>query len=598
VNRRHIVVVPILASLWAARALGALPSAGATPSPTVSLPVGNSAFSPDPLISDPSPGDRGRAVSNALRAINEHPREAHLTADQTFTVRSVITDDNGMAHVRFDRFYRGLPVYGGDIVVHLNPDGAYASFDLANPASVAVPTTPSVPADQALAMSRAQFQGTVTAVSTPRLAVRTVGPSAVLVWEITVSGVLPDQTASQLRVLVDAHTGQVVHTHDDVNILAAPGRPPAHEAQTAQTVRAAQTVQTTQTVRAARMARTAPGARTEGAGNSLYGGRVPLDLTLVGITWSMKDPAHGNGFTTNMNHATAGTGTIFSNASGVFGNGTTSDPASAAADAHYGAAETFSYYKYVHHRSGIFGNGAGVPSRTHYGNGYVNAFWDGTQMTYGDGRGNARPLAELDVTGHEMSHGVSGALVGWQENGETGGMNEGTSDIFGTMVEFYANNPVQRPNYTIGELLNFNGDHRPLRYMYNPSLDGVSPNCYTSGIGALDPHYSLAPLDHWFFLLAVGSGDHGYGTSPTCNGSAVTGIGNDRSGKIWYRALAVYANSNENYASARTDSLRAAADLYGSHCTEYNTVNAAWAAVNVTGSDPVSGICSGPSVRA
>src|SRR3954452_4617319 len=214
-------------------------------------------------------------------------------------------------------------------------------------------------------------------------------------------------------------------------------------------------------------------------------------------------------------------------------------------------------------------------------------------MTYGDGSGNARPLVEIDVAGHEMSHGVSGALVGWQENGETGGMNEGTSDIFGTLGEFYANNAKDTPDYTMGELININGDNKPLRYMYNPSLDGSSPNCYTSSNGSLDPHYSMGPLNHWFFLAAVGSGDHGYGNSPTCNSSTVTGIGNDKAGKIWYKALASYANSNENYANARTDSLKAAADLYGTHCTEYNAVNAAWAAVSVTGSDPVPGTCPG-----
>ena len=200
---------------------------------------------------------------------------------------------------------------------------------------------------------------------------------------------------------------------------------------------------------------------------------MPIDLTQSGSTYSMKDPSHGNGFTTNLNHATSGTGTTFSNTTGTFGNGTNSDAASAGVDAHYGAAKTFDYYKNVHGRNGIFGNGAGVPSRTHYGNAYVNAFWDGSQMTYGDGSGNARPLVEIDVAGHEMSHGVSGALTGWEENGETGGMNEGTSDIFGTMVEFYANNAKDTPDYTMGELININGDNTPLRYMYNPSLDGT-----------------------------------------------------------------------------------------------------------------------------
>ena len=61
----------------------------------------------------------------------------------------------------------------------------------------------------------------------------------------------------------------------------------------------------------------------------------------------------------------------------------------------------------MHGRNGIFGNGNGVPSRVHYGNNYVNAFWDGAQMTYGDGSSNSRPLVSLDVAGHEMSHGVT-----------------------------------------------------------------------------------------------------------------------------------------------------------------------------------------------
>ena len=71
--------------------------------------------------------------------------------------------------------------------------------------------------------------------------------------------------------------------------------------------------------------------------------------------------------------------------------------ASAGADAHYGAAATWDFYKNVMGRNGIFDNGTGVRSRVHYGNSYVNAFWDGTQMTYGDGQGNARPLVALGV---------------------------------------------------------------------------------------------------------------------------------------------------------------------------------------------------------
>ena len=571
-SRPRFATVSATATLAVAAALLAAPAAGASPdrpaTPRPAANAGHSAFGEDDFTTDPPPATRRQAIADARKALSAHHGTAHVKPGDAFTPRTVVVARNGAADVRFDRTYHGLPVYGGDLIVHLKPGGAYRALNVATPAAK-VSTTPRIAASTAASTSRARLRGTVASVGRPHLAVWATGRSSQLVWETVVRGVRADQTPSVLHVLVDAVKGRVVTQRDEVDTLLSPAQQKAAAARYGVTPLVA------------------------GTGNSIYSGSVPIDLTQSGGTYQMKDPSHGNGYTTNLNHSTSGTGTIFSNSTGTFGNGTNGDAASAGGDAHFGAAETFDYYKNVHGRSGIFGDGAGVPSRTHYGNSYVNAFWDGSQMTYGDGSGNSRPLVEIDVAGHEMSHGVSGALTGWDETGETGGMNEGTSDIFGTMVEFYANNSHDTPDYTMGELIDINGDGTPLRYMYQPSLDGASPNCYTSGNGSLDPHYSLGPLTHWFFLLAVGSGDHGYGNSPTCNSSTVTGIGNDKAAKIWYRALASYASSSENYSRARTDSLKAAADLYGTHCTEYNTVNAAWAAVSVTGSDPVPGTCPG-----
>ncbi|WP_211245917.1 M4 family metallopeptidase [Actinomadura oligospora] len=562
------------AAVIAAAGLVALPPAAqAGPKPKPGMPAGPSSFAKDDFTLNPSPATRKAAIKNAEKALASHASKAHAKAGHAFTPRTVVVNKDGGADVRFDRSYKGLPVYGGDLVVHLKPGGSYKDINTNTRETPTVPTAPYVSAKQAQATSRGQVKGTVTSAEAPKLAIWNFGRSSQLVWETVVRGTKTDQTPTVLHVLVDARKGKVVTKRDEVSSFLSP----------AQAAKLAKT----------QKAKASEGILTAGTGNSIYSGSVSIDLTQSGSTWSMKDPSHGNGTTTNLNHATSGTGTIFSNSTGTFGNGTTSDAASAGVDAHYGAASTFDYFKNVHGRSGIFGNGAGVPSRTHYGNAYVNAFWDGTQMTYGDGSGNAKPLVEIDVAGHEMSHGVSGALTGWDETGETGGMNEGTSDIFGSMVEFYANNAKDTPDYTMGELIDINGDGTPLRYMYNPSLDGASPNCWTSSNGGLDPHYSLGPLTHWFFLLAVGSGDHGYGNSPTCNSSTVTGLGNNKAEKIWFKALASYANSSENYAQARIDSLKAAADLYGTHCTEYNTVNSAWAAVSVTGTDPVPGTCPG-----
>ena len=183
-------------------------------------------------------------------------------------------------------------------------------------------------------------------------------------------------------------------------------------------------------------------------------------------------------------------------------------------------------------RNGIFGNGKGSFNRVHYGKNYANAFWDGTKMTYGDGDGtNYGPLASLDVAGHEMSHGVTENTAGLTYSGESGGLNEATSDIFGTMVEFYANNANDPGDYLIGEEFDLK-QHRGFRRMDNPASDGNSLNCWSRNAGNADVHYSSGIGNHFFYLLSEGSGAKTIGgvahSSSTCNGSTVSGIGRGR----------------------------------------------------------------------
>jgi len=269
-----------------------------------------------------------------------------------------------------------------------------------------------------------------------------------------------------------------------------------------------------------------------------------------------------------------------------------------AVDAHYGVTKTWDYYKNVHGRLGIDGNGTGALSRVHYGRSYSNAFWNDSCycMTFGDGDNGAslNPFVALDVAGHEMSHGVTGRTADLVYSGESGGLNEATSDIFGTMVEFYTNNPSDKPDYLIGEkLFAHNTGTQALRYMFKPSLDGASPDCYSSDIGNLNVHYSSGVANHFFYLLAEGAvvpSGFGAGTpanltsaSLVCNGNtAITGIGRAAAQRIWYVALTEYMTSGTTYGDARNATLNAAADLYGAGSTQFNAVVAAWNAVSVT----------------
>ena len=293
---------------------------------------------------------------------------------------------------------------------------------------------------------------------------------------------------------------------------------------------------------------------------------------------------------TNLARSTSGAGTLFTDADDVWGTGSaSSDPGdqTAAVDAAYGAQVTWDFFKNAFGRSGIRNDGQAAYSRVHYGSNYVNAFWQDSCfcMTYGDGSGNTHPLTSVDVAGHEMSHGVTSHTAGLRYSGESGGLNEATSDIFGTGVEFAANNSADAGDYLIGERIDINGDGSPLRHMDKPSKDGDSADAWSPSVGGMDVHYSSGVANHFFFLLAEGSGKKTINgveyDSPTSDGSTVTGVGRDKALQIWYKALTTYMTSTTNYAAARQATLKAATDLYGADSTEYAAVGAAWSAVNV-----------------
>jgi Zn-dependent metalloprotease len=187
-----------------------------------------------------------------------------------------------------------------------------------------------------------------------------------------------------------------------------------------------------------------------------------------------------------------------------------------------------------------------------------------------------------------MTHGVTSRTAGLVYAGESGGLNESTSDVMGTMVEWYANNSNDVPDYIIGEEIfrDYNPEVNYVRRMDHPSLDGGSADCWYNGVGGLDVHESSGVGNHAFYLLSEGSGPKTINgidyDSPTCNGSTITGIGHDKAAAIWYKALTEQWTSNTNYHDARVGMLHAAKALYGKTSVEYKTVNKVWAAVDVT----------------
>ncbi|MFF5980248.1 M4 family metallopeptidase [Streptomyces olindensis] len=473
--------------------------------------------------------------------------EIGLGEQEKLVVKDVVKDADGAVHTRYERTYAGLPVLGGDLVVHESKSGEPQGVTRATKAAIKVASLkPAVTAakaeKQAVTLAKAAGSEKTEANSAPRKVIWAADGKPVLAYETVVGGLQEDGTPNELHVITNAATGEKLYEYQGIET---------------------------------------------GTGNTTYSGKVDLTTTKSGSSYTLTDGTRGGHKTYNLNRGTSGTGTLFSGADDVWGTGNPSNLETAAADAHYGAQVTWDFYKSTFGRSGIRNDGKAAHSRVHYGNNYVNAFWSDSCfcMTYGDGSGNTHPLTSLDVAAHEMSHGLTSATAGLNYSGESGGLNEATSDIFGAGAEFFANNSSDAGDYLIGEEIDINGDGSPLRYMDKPSKDGSSKDAWSASLGGLDVHYSSGPANHFFYLLSEGSGSKTINgvtyDSPTSNGSTVTGIGRTKALQIWYKALTTYMTSTTKYAAARTATLNAASALYGASSTEYKAVAAAWSAVNV-----------------
>ncbi|HUR36160.1 MAG TPA: M4 family metallopeptidase [Vicinamibacterales bacterium] len=462
---------------------------------------------------------------------------------------NVFVDDLGQAHVRYQQTFRGIPVFEGEAIVHvdlasravLDTTDALLGFG-------AIDTRPGLSAGNASARAREHFNLAPGLAEKNDLVVLVDNGVASLAWQVRMSG--------------DDARGPV----DKIAFVEAQGRG---------VLRSWDNVET---------------AESPGTGYGFFNGTVSLTTNSITGGFELRDPSRGGQNTRDMNNRQNGNATIFTDSDNSWGTGALSNRQTVGVDAQYGTAQTWDYYKLVHSRNGIANDGKGAYNRVHYGRNYNNAFWSDSCfcMTYGDGDGiTFNPFDSLDVAGHEMSHGVTSRSAKLTYSGESGGLNEGTSDIFGTAVEFYAANPNDVGDYLIGEKLYKSGT-KALRSMIQPSTDGASADCWYSGVGSLNVHYSSGVANHFFYLLAEGTQ---FGSpSKTCaagNTRVATGtgtvaaIGRPSAEEIWYRALTTYMTSGTNYAGARTATLNAAKDLFGAGSPQQSAVAAAWSAVNV-----------------
>lgn len=224
-----------------------------------------------------------------------------------------------------------------------------------------------------------------------------------------------------------------------------------------------------------------------------------------------------------------------------------------------------------------------ISQTVHYSTKYNNAFWNGSQMVYGDGDGTTFIALSkaLDVVAHELTHAVTQYEANLTYKNESGALNEAMSDVFAAATEAYKDGGVNTDTWKIGEDVYTPGTAGDaLRYMNDPAKGGDYDYYPTRYVGTSDNggvHWNSGIANLAFKLLTTG------GSHPRSKTSvSVTGIGIAKAEKIYYRALTVYLTSSSNFRHARALTLRAASDLYGSSSTAYASTGKSWDAVGNT----------------
>jgi vibriolysin len=456
--------------------------------------------------SDPFVPDDAASLARAEALAIDHLRAAPVASvgEDGLRVKSVFVDDFGGAHVRVQQFAGGVPVLGGEAIVHLDSTGAVAGMKDRLVRGVDDSARPAVGRDAALATAIAAVGGaaTLSAPATIDLVVNRLGPGggAALTWRVQLEQMGDGVEPALPVVFVDAKDGSIHSRYD--NLKHAALRDADKE------------------------------------------------------TWDMKR-------TTKVSNAVIA-----------------QDTDAVALAAHTHAGLSLAYFLNNHNRDSFNGLGAVVKNYVHYGRAYVNAFWNGSVLTYGDGDGTTSgPLVTLDIVAHELSHGVTDFTADLVYANESGALNEATSDIFAAAIEAAEADATSSSIWLIGEDC-WNAAPGHLRNMANPTETGdydfyASRYTGTSDNGGV--HWNSGIANLFFHLLAVG-GQHPRASEPAIPDVVVPAIGIDRAAALWYRALTQSFTAGETFTDAREDTVAIAA---ATDPDAVAAVNAAWDAVGV-----------------
>ncbi len=474
-----------------------------------------------------------RAASNASNALdylaNNENKTGLKNAKKNLKQKDMEKDSLGMTHVSFSQTVNSVPVEGAEVIVHYSEDDELVSVTGSHfPEAVAksIDTTPTVSMIKAVqsAKNSVDAPDELEYNPTSELVVYPFDGKNYLTYKVNVNFL--GEKPGNWFVFIDAKSGEVI---DQYNAIM-------HANKIHQSV-----------------------------GTGVLGGQRKIHTTKVkqpksSTMFSLSDESH---------EGLKGIYTFDANDGEIMMNNSASwkdEYVRPGVDAHYNSEQVYTYFNEQHDRNSLDDNGMAIISYVHFGENYNNAFWNGRQMTYGDGDGLFMvPLsAGLDVAAHEMTHGVISNSANLQYRFESGALNESFADIFGTLVD--------ADDWEIGEDImgpEAKEDGRvSLRSLSDPSKYKVKADYvpYGNGEGNYPSH-----MDEFYDLpRSLDNGGVHINSSITNHAAYLIGeeIGKEKLGKIFYRALTIYLTPTSNFSEARKLIVQSAVDIYGEGSAE------------------------------
>ncbi|MDL1963778.1 MAG: M4 family metallopeptidase [Deltaproteobacteria bacterium] len=451
-------------------------------------------------------------------------------------------DRFGTKHFRYHQTYQGIPLWGKGVMVHLDAyDSVYLCQCRYEPTPESLDITPEITVDEALETTMRHLGITTDCLHSAKtaLVIYTASDGGMtLTYKVDISSSI-DQ---RWLYFVDADSGEVIHRINNIHNTVVNASSQDLNFQN----------------------RTFNAWLAEGA-YYLIDPTIPLANPPYAPVPDIK--SSGN---TYILDARNGDSELYFITSSSADSGWDSAGVSAA----HNTRKVYDYYKNTFGRNGINDNNMNYLIVVHLKENYANAFWNGKFVCFGDGDNQTFSAlsGSLDITAHEIQHGVTEFTAGLIYENQSGALNEAYSDIFACMVD--------REDWTVGEDITLVSPGY-LRNLANPAL-GLDPlptkmseyrnlpNTEQGDHGGV--HINMSIPSRAAYLMAEGLTAEGLGTS----------IGRDKTEKVFYRALTTYLQASSNFLDARVATLQAAEDFYGAGSTEVCAVRAAWDVVEVT----------------